>query len=177
MSLGDRLQQFLTMNRVSVRDFAARAGIPSRTLYDYLRGERKPGADHLAAMSKAGVDLEWLLTGEQAPRLTFDFKEYSSLRPISGVALADRELNALLIRLAIERVDAHLREHPDLMGKLGVIGVLASVWSLYSAFAAAAEAFSDQFEQARRDDWEVDRLAAMITTPMKGRDLALHSPG
>jgi transcriptional regulator with XRE-family HTH domain len=176
MSLSNRLNQVVVMSGLSARAFASRAGIPPRTMYDYLSGGRKPGADHLAKMYKVGVNVEWLLTGEARPQISFDFAKVASLRPVSGVALADPQLNTLLIGLAVERVDEYLKDHPEIMAKLGVSGIMASVWSIYSTFADAAEAFADQFEQARRAGFEVDRLAAMVATAPKGAELVLHNP-
>jgi transcriptional regulator with XRE-family HTH domain len=49
----------------TVEKMAELAGIPRRTLYNYLKGPREPKAAQLAAISRVtGVTLEWLITGE-----------------------------------------------------------------------------------------------------------------
>jgi hypothetical protein len=72
-----------------------------------------------------------------------------------------------LLQEAVARVEAHLTEHPDLVAKIGVSGIVASIWMLLVTYAAAVDNFADRFEQARKDGWEVDRLAAMVTEPFR----------
>lgn len=58
-----RLRFAIALRGLSIRDFSDLAQIPYRTMQDYLAGISKPGADQLAKLSAAGIDLNWLLTG------------------------------------------------------------------------------------------------------------------
>jgi transcriptional regulator with XRE-family HTH domain len=58
-----RLSRLLAFRGLSIRQLSADAGVPYRTLQDYIGGKRKPGADHLVKLAEVGVDIHWLLTG------------------------------------------------------------------------------------------------------------------
>jgi transcriptional regulator with XRE-family HTH domain len=64
MDIGGRLKALRDALGLTQAQFAARIGLPKATLVGYEVGQRKPGADALAAISRSGVNMTWLLTGE-----------------------------------------------------------------------------------------------------------------
>jgi len=167
MSFAKRLRQFITMNRMSGREFSVRFEIPYRTLQDYLSGKNNPRAVHLASMAERGIDVNWLLTGTVLPHIVFDMSHFYEMKPVSGIVLADAELSSALLREARHLVDEQLRERPELVSLLGITGILMSMWSLFATYSEVVDQFADRFESARRDGWEIDRVAEMVTTPMR----------
>lgn len=63
-SLADRIKAWRHALGMTQEEFAARAGIPKRTLVGYENAEREPGSQALAAIARTGVNMTWLLTGE-----------------------------------------------------------------------------------------------------------------
>lgn len=63
-TIADRLQNVVTSFHKTVKDIAAETGLPYRTLLGYLRAEREPNSEGLEKISRLGVNLNWLLTGE-----------------------------------------------------------------------------------------------------------------
>ncbi|MBN6741650.1 helix-turn-helix transcriptional regulator [Acidithiobacillus sp. MC6.1] len=53
-------------------EFAQSAGISKATLAGYETGQRKPGAEALAAVLNAGINVHWLLNGQGRPLLPHD---------------------------------------------------------------------------------------------------------
>lgn len=52
---------------MNIKESAEKAGIPYRSMQNYLRGEREPGADALASIGEQlGISIDWLLTGTGA---------------------------------------------------------------------------------------------------------------
>ncbi len=67
-SIGGRLRAAIAARRESLREFSDRTGIPYRSLQQYLRDERAPGAEALGRIAAhSGIDLHYLLLGEGAP--------------------------------------------------------------------------------------------------------------
>lgn len=65
MNTGSRLREALASLGFSIKDAAESAGIPYRSMQNYLRGEREPGAEALKLISEQlGISVDWLLTGE-----------------------------------------------------------------------------------------------------------------
>jgi len=64
MEIGDRIRAWRHALGMTQEEFARRALISKATLVGYEVGQRKPGADALAAIAKTGVNMTWLLTGE-----------------------------------------------------------------------------------------------------------------
>lgn len=58
-----RLRLAIAARWPSMRAFAREAGIPYRSLQNYLRGEQLPGSEALARCALLGIDVNWLLTG------------------------------------------------------------------------------------------------------------------
>ncbi len=49
---------------MEITDFAEQAGIAYRTMQGYIGGEREPNAEGMTGIAKAGVNLNWLVSGE-----------------------------------------------------------------------------------------------------------------
>lgn len=49
----------------SLKVFSRESGIPYRTLQDYISGSRLPGADALQKIARRGVDINWILLGDE----------------------------------------------------------------------------------------------------------------
>ncbi len=63
--LKERLRQALDARGLKITEAAELTGIPYRSMQNYLRGEREPGADALTAITtRLGISTDWLLTGE-----------------------------------------------------------------------------------------------------------------
>lgn len=70
-SIGARLKAWREELRLHQKDAATQLSIPSRTYQDYERGLRAPGAESMEAFVRAGINANWLLTGE-GPMLLAD---------------------------------------------------------------------------------------------------------
>lgn len=65
MSIASRLRSVIDDKGMSIKEASEVAGIPYRTLQNYLLGEREPNAKAMAAIrTHLGISLDWLLTGE-----------------------------------------------------------------------------------------------------------------
>lgn len=63
-SLGDRLRQFAKTQHGSVAALTRTIGKGRNFLGSYIENRAKPGSEILAAVARAGCDINWLLTGE-----------------------------------------------------------------------------------------------------------------
>ena len=64
MCISERLRQVCEAKNWKIKDFAEQTGIAYRTLQGYVGGEREPNAEGMIAIAKAGVNLNWLVSGE-----------------------------------------------------------------------------------------------------------------
>lgn len=69
MDLANRIKAWRHALGLTQDEFAKLAGMSKATLVGYEVGQRKPGADALAAIAKTGVNMTWLLTGEGEMRV------------------------------------------------------------------------------------------------------------
>jgi len=67
MTIGERLKE--ERNRVGANQtvFAEQCGVTKNTQLAYEKGERSPDANYLAAAAAAGVDVQYVVTGERKP--------------------------------------------------------------------------------------------------------------
>lgn len=70
-AVGDRLKQARSAFEVTQKEFCASIGMPLPSLRDYELGKRIPGGDAVALLVRAGINANWLLTGE-GPMLLAD---------------------------------------------------------------------------------------------------------
>ena len=64
MCISERLRQVCEVKNWKIKDFAEQTGIAYRTLQGYVGGEREPNAEGMTGIAKAGVNLNWLVSGE-----------------------------------------------------------------------------------------------------------------
>ncbi|ODR86717.1 helix-turn-helix domain-containing protein [Shewanella xiamenensis] len=65
MGIGERLTQALNTLGLSIKDAADKAGMPYRSMQNYLRNEREPNAEAITKIrTHLGIVSDWLLTGE-----------------------------------------------------------------------------------------------------------------
>ena len=64
MSISESLRQVCEANNWKITDFAEQTGIAYRTMQGYIGGEREPNAEGMAGIAKAGINLNWLVSGE-----------------------------------------------------------------------------------------------------------------
>ena len=64
MCISERLKQVCEAKNWKIKDFAEQTGIAYRTLQGYVGGEREPNAEGMTGIAKAGVNLNWLVSGE-----------------------------------------------------------------------------------------------------------------
>ena len=90
MSIGERIKTWRHALGLTQDEFARRAGMSKATLVGYEVGQRKPGADALAAIAKTGVNMTWLLTGEgemlpaKSEKTTENQQDSASLDALAG---------------------------------------------------------------------------------------------
>ncbi|OOF87883.1 transcriptional regulator [Rodentibacter ratti] len=64
MCISERLKQVCEAKNWKIKDFAEQTGIAYRTLQGYIGGEREPNAEGMTGIARAGVNLNWLVSGE-----------------------------------------------------------------------------------------------------------------
>ena len=146
MTLGTRLRKYIEVKGMTITDFAKSFGIPYRSVHEYLSDKRKPGAEHLEKMIHGGIDIEWLLIGNNKLIISFDFSDYASqFKPIEGIAACNRDISGILLDAAVTIVDRFAMDNPSHVTKLGIHGTLASVYHIWSMLSEALEASRDAF--------------------------------
>lgn len=64
MDVNSRLKELAAALGLNYQELSERTGIPYRTLYQYIRGDRQPAIDSLAKIASAvNCDLNWLVLG------------------------------------------------------------------------------------------------------------------
>lgn len=115
MNIKDRLKLALEQKNMSIKDFSLISGIAYRSLQNYLRGEREPNADALAALSThLGISADWLLTGrgnmfhedskqeqqQEAPQPSFSKADLTLLKMLNDL---EPEVRKDILRRAEEK--------------------------------------------------------------------------
>lgn len=102
LNIGERLKDERVRLGLNQTDMAALAGVTKTTQLNYEKGSRSPDAAYLAAVSAAGVDVLYVLTGNHVPMATETLSEkestmvekYRRLGPADQASL-DRLVDAL----------------------------------------------------------------------------------
>lgn len=66
---GERLRRERSRLGLSQTEFAALGAVKQRAQYQYEKGLRRPNSDYLSAIAAAGVDVSYVLTGEEGALL------------------------------------------------------------------------------------------------------------
>ena len=83
---------------MSQKDAATHFGVTPRTYQDYERGLKAPGAGAVEAFVRAGINANWLLTGE-GPMLLADLSTMARV----NMLFAERDALAEGLKQALER--------------------------------------------------------------------------
>lgn len=164
LGIGPRLRRFIELRGMTIRDFAALAQIPERTLYNYLGGDRRPVVEHLANLAAVGVDLNWLLTGEI--RTSFDLQGAPSAETAAAEALsADLELRQSLRERAIDAADYAQRVEVE-AGRppLGVAKLLTLAGKIFFVLVQTSVRMSTAIAELRRHGVSNEQIADIVAS-------------
>lgn len=100
-TIGDRLRAWREHFELSQKDASTRLRVPGRTYQDYERGVRSPGAESMEAFARAGINANWLLTGE-GPMLLSELDEQEGARNLLKQAVEQRDALAGSLQEALE---------------------------------------------------------------------------
>ncbi|MDO9104904.1 MAG: helix-turn-helix transcriptional regulator [Methylovulum sp.] len=106
MTIGTRLKQWRLYNNLNQDDASSLLGVPFSTYQKYEMSVSKPGSEAMEAFSRAGIDVNWLLTGE-GEMLRADRSTPALSMPGALDMNRLRFMNRL--RLAVEAVEETLR--------------------------------------------------------------------
>ncbi len=154
-SLGGRLRAFVAWRGHSLKEFTEQTGIPYRTLQKYVANAASPGADHIARIGSAGVNIGWLVTGE-IPSIYTDTLAVDFKRP--GVALfcADAQLFKEVFQKATDLASAYFSRagsdyKPDARIVIHTLYLYASAMIVAGARAAESCRFKTKLSAASRE--------------------------
>ncbi|MBN8516605.1 MAG: helix-turn-helix domain-containing protein [Candidatus Accumulibacter sp.] len=80
MSVGTRIKQARGVLGLTQKDLCEATGMPLPSLKNYEASQRIPGGDAIAALMHAGINANWLLTGE-GPMLLAELQAPSTHAP------------------------------------------------------------------------------------------------
>lgn len=102
--IGDRLREERESLRMSQAAFGEIGGVKANAQGKYESGERFPGADYLAAVAAAGVDVLYVLTGTRTPL------PVAGLSPLEEKVLVNYRCLPANDKETIERITTALAE-------------------------------------------------------------------
>lgn len=117
-SFSNRFQQLLVSLGITAKAMGENAGLPYRTLQSYLRGESEPNTEALVKISRTGVNLNWLITGEGEMFLgskkdaEIHIVEEYKKDVLDGYTGNDEEKKALMLRNS-DRMDQFVKKYND----------------------------------------------------------------
>ena len=88
-TIGDRLKAWRGSKRLTQPEAATCLGIPFRTYQNYEGDVRPPKTDALRAFVRAGINANWLLTGE-GPMLLSDLPATNNASPAAPAYVAPK---------------------------------------------------------------------------------------
>lgn len=160
MTVGLRLRWLLELEGRSIKELSEASGIPYRTLQQYLSDNRKPGADHMVRFADAGIDLHWLLLGQEEASLKLLFPR---MEPIDGPLAADSKLAVVFLDEAMKAVDEF---HDDYVRKskkpLHLDILMTGVWSVFSLYDNLLKNISEQIINKRKEGWPGEDIAQFV---------------
>lgn len=166
-SIGRRLKRWLAFKGWSIRTLADRSHVPYRTLQNYLGDERSPGAEQLAGLLRAGIDLNWLLGARPAGALTPGYELDESDAELVN---ADLELMRALHKKARELVDVCQLQH---LKETGAPMPFERAFSLFGLLllklVEVAHNMASAIADLRGHGVETDKIAEVIASSFKSR--------
>jgi transcriptional regulator with XRE-family HTH domain len=104
MGIGARLREERELRGMSQSEFAALAGVHRKSQENYEADRRQPDADYLAALSAAGADVLYILTGERGAKPAPSRREAALLDNYEHLSEEDkRALERLAFSLAEQK--------------------------------------------------------------------------
>jgi transcriptional regulator with XRE-family HTH domain len=100
--LGERLKQARSGLGLTQKELCFRVGMPLPSIKDYETCKRLPGADAICVYVRAGINANWLLTGE-GPMLLADLVD-ATAEPRQVAPPPPAEIDQELLALCIEGV-------------------------------------------------------------------------
>ncbi len=91
-TIGKRLSAARRAIGLSIDEFGAQTGIPVSTLKKYESGHRVPGGDAIQAITKAGINAHWLVTGE-GPMLSKQASDEERAKIDAEIEAVEKELS------------------------------------------------------------------------------------
>lgn len=157
---------------MSIREFADRSRVPYRTLQDYLADKRKPGAEHLAAIARCGIDLHWLLLGAALGMGSALFESDSFRAGVAAPEIAsDTELMSYILETAKRVTDQTNKEHIEAHGRSLSLDEIFKLFSKnYRILAFHAEIASDVITKARKLGVSTETIVGMLGEIIQGRE-------
>lgn len=122
MTIGARLKQWRLHKHLKQDEISSLLGIPFSTYQKYEMAISKPGADAMEAFSRAGINVNWLLTGEGEMMYT------SILLPSLGDLYS---LDKDRLRTAIETVEEILLESGKIMAPAKKAEAIALAYDIF----------------------------------------------
>jgi transcriptional regulator with XRE-family HTH domain len=160
-TIGHRLRRLLGLRGQSIREFSDATGIPYRTLQDYLGDKSKPGAEQLARIASAGIDVNLLLSGK-ARRFGYLLEIPAPADDEVYYILGDMEVLNAIDRKAKEAITGLLKEHLKDGEKLSFEELLAAYLRLFMLLADVFARSSPPINEARKAGMSVARLIDSI---------------
>lgn len=112
-TLNERLKAWRAIQKLTQGQAASLFGIPTSSFVKYETGRSAPGADVMEAFARAGINVNWLLTGEGPMRLA-DLADATR-----GPDTLDRERMSLAIETITRGLQkANAKVAPEKIGSL-----------------------------------------------------------
>lgn len=92
MTIGSRLKEERERIGLTQPEIAQIAGTTKKTQIDYEKGTTSPKADYLVAVSKSGVDLNFVLTGERSGNVSITQPAGRTARQEGGDTFSSKKL-------------------------------------------------------------------------------------
>ncbi len=162
MSISDRLKKWRAYKKLTQKNAGELLGISSGVYQKYEMGLRAPGAEVMEAFLRAGINVNWLLTGK-GPMLVADYSTNPSEREIKPVereitpqeAITASSVDVNRLKLAIEQIEQ------ELVKRRGMLEPAAKA----RVFVLAYQVLEDEDKEKDRASFEYAQK--MITKLMK----------
>lgn len=118
-NVGDRLREERARLGLSQVDFAAHARVTKTTQGNYEANKRLPDAAYLAAIARAGADVQYIVTGErsvgagvQIQAVKQAVEKAFTMVTATGMAITPAQLAAMVVALLPEPAQPTAAEEP-----------------------------------------------------------------
>lgn len=170
MTLGSRLRYLIEVSGGDVRAFAKRCGISERAMHDYLAGKRSPQTKQISKMAQVGVDIEWLLLGEQRPNISFPIpSRVPDPAPVSGVVAATPMLRSIVQQRAYRLTDRLIKEKDNFFQEAGVVGVVIAIWNFYKMMSDIIETHKDTFMKTAKSGGDLTEMCDLLLSMIEDK--------